>query len=98
VLKKSGFVAATAVGLMMVGGTAFASTAVTTSAPATHQATQSSPRGGDHGDAFVFWDAFNQFNEGGGALGYGAASLVSSAFAGILTSPQLVLDSLRHHH
>lgn len=48
---------------------------------------------GDHD--FSFTDAFNQFNIGGGALGYGAASLVSGAYAGIATTPALILHSLR---
>lgn len=93
-LKKAGFVAATAAGLMLVGGTAFAATAAPAQAP---EAPAISMAHGHHGD-FTFWDAFDHFNAGGGALGYGAASLVSGAFAGILTSPQLVLDSLHHHH
>jgi len=91
VLKKAGFVASTAVGLMLVGGTAFASPAAT-SAPVRQDTDHSAHH------TFTFWDAFNQFNEGGGALGYGAASLVSGAYAGIATTPQLILDSLRHHH
>ena len=93
-LKKAGLVASTAVGLMLVGGTAFASPAAT-SAPVRQDSDHSAH--GDH-HTFTFWDAFNQFNEGGGALGYGAASLVSGAYAGIATTPQLILDSLRHHH
>jgi hypothetical protein len=84
VLKKAGFVASTAIGLMLVGGTAFAAPAAT-AAPA------------PSGDDFSFTDAFNQFNEGGGALGYGAASLVSGAYAGIATTPALILHSLHHH-
>lgn len=94
-LKKAGFVAATAAGLMLVGGTAFAATSAPVPAAHTQAVTQARS---DHHGPFTFWDAFDQFNEGGGALGYGAASLVSSAFAGILTSPQLVVDSLLHHH
>jgi hypothetical protein len=96
VLKKAGFVAATAAGLMLVGGTAFAATAAP--AQVAEAPAASAQWHGDHDGAFTFWDAFDHFNAGGGALGYGAASLVSSAFAGILTSPQLVLDSLHHGH
>lgn len=94
-LKKAGFVTATAAGLMLVGGTAFAATAPVTAAAPEMPAVQMH---GDHHGPFTFWDAFDQFNEGGGALGYGAASLVSGAFAGIATTPQLIVDSLLHHH
>ncbi|WP_326957871.1 MULTISPECIES: hypothetical protein [unclassified Amycolatopsis] len=81
-LKKAGFVAATAAGLMMIGSTAFAATT------------------NDHGYTPdpSFGDAYATFIEGGGALGYGAASLVAGAYAGVLTSPALVLHSLEHHH
>lgn len=80
-LKKAGFVAATAAGLMMIGSTAFAAT-------------------GDHSGTPdpTFGDAYATFIEGGGALGYGAASLVAGAYTGVLTSPALVLHSLEHHH
>ncbi|ANN15284.1 hypothetical protein SD37_06190 [Amycolatopsis orientalis] len=46
----------------------------------------------------TFGDAYNTFIEGGGALGYGAASLVAGAYAGIATTPALILHSLEHHH
>ena len=80
-LKKAGFVAATAAGLMMLGGTAFAATASHEGAP--------DP---------TFGDAYATFIEGGGALGYGAASLVAGAYTGIATTPALILHSLEHHH
>ena len=80
-LKKAGFVAATAAGLMMVGSTAFAATGGPEGAP--------DP---------TFGDAYATFIEGGGALGYGAASLVAGAYAGIATTPSLILHSLEHHH
>ncbi|MCU1687027.1 MAG: hypothetical protein JWQ81_7766 [Amycolatopsis sp.] len=95
-LKKAGFVAATAAGLMLVGGTAFAATAAPAQAPAI--AAASHMQAGEHHGPFTFWDAFEHFNAGGGALGYGAASLISSAYAGIATTPQLILDSLHHGH
>lgn len=81
-LKKAGFVAATAAGLMMLGGTAFA-------------ATGSEPTGAPDP---TFGDAYATFIEGGGALGYGAASLVAGAYTGIATTPALILHSLEHHH
>jgi hypothetical protein len=81
VLKKAGFVAATAAGLMMIGSTAFASPS-------------------DHGDCPdpTFGDAYVTFIGGGGALGYGAASLVAGAYTGIALTPALILHSLEHHH
>ena len=80
-LKKAGFVAATAAGLMMIGSTAFAATQDSSGTP--------DP---------TFGDAYATFIEGGGALGYGAASLVAGAYTGIATTPALVLHSLEHHH
>lgn len=79
-LKKAGFVAATAAGLMMVGSTAFAATQDAGGTP--------DP---------TFGDAYATFIEGGGALGYGAASLVAGAYTGIATTPALILHSLEHH-
>ncbi|QWF82139.1 hypothetical protein HUW46_05576 [Amycolatopsis sp. CA-230715] len=84
-LKKAGFVTAAVAGMMMIGGTAFAAPAETPSVPASH------------GDDITFADAYYQFIEGGGALGYGAASLVAGAYAGIATTPALVAHSLSHH-
>nr|WP_225957941.1 hypothetical protein [Amycolatopsis lexingtonensis] len=46
----------------------------------------------------TFGDAYATFIEGGGALGYGAASLVAGAYTGIATTPALILHSLEHHH
>lgn len=46
----------------------------------------------------TFGDAYNTFIEGGGALGYGAASLIAGAYTGIATTPALILHSLEHHH
>jgi hypothetical protein len=45
----------------------------------------------------TFGDASATFVEGGGALGYGAAALVAGAYAGIATTPALILHSLEHH-
>ncbi|MFD5244825.1 hypothetical protein ACFWIW_09800 [Amycolatopsis sp. NPDC058340] len=46
----------------------------------------------------TFGDAYNTFIEGGGALGYGAASLVAGAYTGIATTPALIIHSLEHNH
>ncbi|MEV6911329.1 hypothetical protein [Amycolatopsis sp. NPDC051071] len=46
----------------------------------------------------TFGDAYATFIEGGGALGYGAASLVAGAYTGVATTPALILHSLEHHH
>ncbi|SEO62053.1 hypothetical protein [Amycolatopsis saalfeldensis] len=45
----------------------------------------------------TFGDAYATFIEGGGALGYGAASLVAGAYTGIATTPALIAHSLEHH-
>ncbi|WP_410600543.1 hypothetical protein [Amycolatopsis sp. lyj-90] len=46
----------------------------------------------------TFGDAYNTFIEGGGALGYGAASLVAGAYTGVILTPALLAHSLEHHH
>jgi hypothetical protein len=79
VLKKAGFVTATTAALMMVGGTAFAAPAET-------------PGSYTHDDNITFSDAYYQFIDGGGALGYGAASLVAGAYTGIARTPHLILN------
>ncbi|WP_307831948.1 hypothetical protein [Prauserella cavernicola] len=65
--------------ILMVGGTAFASP-VESAAPASSD------------DVITFSDAYYQFIDGGAALGYGAASLVAGAYAGIATTPALILN------
>lgn len=85
-LKKAGFVAATAAGLMMVGGTAFSATA--DEAPAAPAPAPS------HSDDPTFGDAYQDFKLGGAAAGYGASSLVGSAYTGIALTPSLVADSV----
>lgn len=82
-LKKAGFVAATAAGLTMLGGTAFAAEQ---EAPATAPA--------PYGDQISFADAYHTFISGGGALGYGAASLVAGAYTGIANTPDMILENL----
>lgn len=80
-LKKAGIIAATAAGLTMIGGTAFA-------APA------SGPMPEPNGEYVSFSDAYHTFITGGGALGYGAASLVAGAYTGIADTPAQVAHSL----
>ncbi|WP_307849581.1 hypothetical protein [Qaidamihabitans albus] len=70
---------ATTAALLMVGGTAFATPA-------------ESPVPVPVDDGITFSDAFYQFTEGGGALGYGAASLVAGAYTGIARTPHLILN------
>jgi hypothetical protein len=79
-VEKAGFVAATAVGLMMVGCTAFVSPMVSETAP--------DP---------TFGDTYDTFIDGGGALGYGAASLVAGAYTGIALTPAWIMHSLSEH-
>ncbi|GAA4546519.1 hypothetical protein [Amycolatopsis samaneae] len=81
-LKKAGFVAATAAGLMMLGGTAFAATG------------GDEPTGAPNP---TFGDAYTTFIHGGGALGYGAAALVAGAYTGIATTPSLIAGSFANH-
>ncbi|MGH3449827.1 MAG: hypothetical protein ACRDQW_03690 [Haloechinothrix sp.] len=78
-MKKAGFVASTAVGLMLVGGTAFA-------APADSVAVVDD-------DSVTYADAARWFMDGGGAAGYGAAALVAGAYTGIALTPALVAGS-----
>lgn len=84
-LKKVGVVAAAAVGFSMIATPAFAS---------------ASPAGGpelpglvEEGSYPTFGDAYNTFILGGGAVGYGAASLVAGAYTGIATTPALIVHS-----
>jgi hypothetical protein len=82
VLKKAGFVAATAVGLCLIGGTA-----------ANASTTQGADSPGSDKTYVTFADAYHQFIEGGGAAGYGAASLVAGAYTGIMETPQNIADN-----
>lgn len=77
--KVAGLVAATAISMTVLGGTAMA-------APAT-----------GHDDDIHFSDAAGWFMDGGGALGYGAAAVIAGAYAGIATTPALILHSLSKH-
>ncbi|MQA11281.1 MAG: hypothetical protein GEU98_22535 [Pseudonocardiaceae bacterium] len=84
-LKKAGFVAATTAGLLMIGGTAVASPM---------SADESAPAGDSSSSDVTFADAYYDFKESGGALGYGAAGLVASAYTGIATTPSLVAGQM----
>jgi hypothetical protein len=87
-MKKALFVAASIVGLSLIASPAFASTA----APQSPAAVSDIPSS-DVQDWPTFGDAYNTFVDGGGYLGYGAASLVAGAYAGIATTPALISHS-----
>ncbi|MPZ79522.1 MAG: hypothetical protein GEV28_03615 [Actinophytocola sp.] len=81
-LKKVGVVAAAAIGLSMIAAPAMA-----TADP------MDLPGMVEPGSYPTFGDAYNTFILGGGALGYGAASLVAGAYTGIATTPALIAHS-----
>ena len=85
VLKKVGVVAAAVVGFSMIAAPAFAA-----ASPADER---DMPGLVEEGSYPTFGDAYNTFIIGGGALGYGAASLVAGAFTGIATTPALIAHS-----
>jgi hypothetical protein len=85
VLKKAGVVVAAAVGLSMLAAPAMAS-----ASPADER---DLPGMVEPGGYPSFGDAMNAFMVGGGALGYGAASLVAGAYTGIATTPALIAHS-----
>jgi hypothetical protein len=85
VLKKVGVVAAAVVGFSMIAAPAIAS-----AAPADER---DLPGLVEPGTYPTFGDAYNTFIIGGGALGYGAASLVAGAYTGIATTPALIAHS-----
>jgi hypothetical protein len=89
-MKKALFVAASVVSMSLIAAPAFA-------APAAPQA----PAAASHGPSDVpdypsFGDAYNTFVNGGGALGYGAASIVAGAFTGVVLTPELVAHSFEY--
>jgi len=45
----------------------------------------------------TFGDAYATFNQGGGEVGHGAASMVSGAYTGIALTPALVAHSVPNH-
>jgi hypothetical protein len=85
VLKKAGVVVAAAIGLSMIAGPIVAS-----ADPADQR---DLPGTVEQGSWPTFGDAYNTFLIGGGALGYGAASLVAGAYTGIATTPALIAHS-----
>lgn len=84
-LKKAGVVVAAAVGLSMLAAPVMAS-----ASPADQR---DLPGMVEPGTWPTFGDAYNTFIVGGGALGYGAASLVAGAYTGIATTPALIAHS-----
>lgn len=84
-LKKAGVIVAAAVGLSMLAGPAIASASPAGEADL--------PGMVEPGSWPTFGDAYNTFIVGGGALGYGAASLVAGAYTGIATTPALIAHS-----
>lgn len=84
-LKKVGVAAIAAVGLSMIAAPAIAS--------ADPIDDMGLPGLVEQGTYPTFGDAYNTFILGGGALGYGAASLVAGAYTGIATTPALIAHS-----
>ncbi|HEV7652184.1 MAG TPA: hypothetical protein VGP26_28870 [Actinophytocola sp.] len=82
-LKKLGVAAFAAVGLSMIAAPAIASADPMDELPGLVS----------EGSYPTFGDAYNTFILGGGALGYGAASLVAGAYTGIATTPALIANS-----
>lgn len=82
-LKRAGIVTAAAAALTMMGSTAFAT-----------PMDDDSDLAPEHEGQITFNDAWNQFNAGGAAAGYGVSSLVSGAYAGIALTPSLVTQSV----
>jgi hypothetical protein len=85
VLKKVGVVAVAAIGLSLIATPAIAS--------ADPMGDADIPGLVEQGTLPTFGDAYNTFILGGGALGYGAASLVAGAYTGIATTPALIAHS-----
>jgi hypothetical protein len=86
VLKKIGVAAAAAIGLSMIAAPALA-----TADPVDDLGLPGLVEAGTYP---TFGDAYNTFILGGGALGYGAASLVAGAYTGIATTPALIANSM----
>lgn len=85
-LKKVGVVAAAAIGMSLLAAPAIASANPV-------EGSDILPGMVSEGVEPTFGDAYNTFIVGGGALGYGAASLVAGAYAGIATTPALIAHS-----
>lgn len=84
-LKKIGVAAVAAIGLSLIATPAIAS--------ADPVEDVDIPGLVEEGAIPTFGDAYNTFILGGGALGYGAASLVAGAYTGIATTPSLIAHS-----
>ena len=84
-LKKVGVAVFAAIGLSMIAAPAIAS--------ADPHDGMGLPGLVEQGTYPTFGDAYNTFIVGGGALGYGAASLVAGAYTGIATTPALIAHS-----
>lgn len=84
-LKKVGVVAAAVIGLSVIATPAIAGASPTDE--------RGLPGLVEPGTYPAFGDAYNTFILGGGALGYGAASLVAGAYTGIATTPALIAHS-----
>jgi hypothetical protein len=85
VLKKVGVAAVAAIGLSLIATPAIASADPIDDVDI--------PGLVEEGSLPTFGDAYNTFIMGGGALGYGAASLVAGAYTGIATTPALIAHS-----
>jgi hypothetical protein len=94
-LRKAAVVTAATAGLMLAGSPAFAapSVDVTGTDAGVTACDAGSDMGAEADQHITFADAFYTFIEGGGALGYGAASLIAGAYAGIATTPALIAQS-----
>lgn len=90
-MKKALFVAASVAGMSLIAAPAFAAPA----APQAPAAVADIPTS-DVPAYPSFGDAYNSFTNGGGYLGYGAASLVAGAYTGIALTPELVAHSLEY--
>lgn len=77
--KKAGFVAATAAGLMLLGSTAYANPAEADDV--------------EVGDGSITYEeAYYDFQQGGAAAGYGAATMVAAAYTGVSLTPAHVAE------
>jgi len=84
VLKKASFVVAAAIGVSLIAAP-FAS--------ASPSDDHGLPGLVEEGTYPTFGDAYNTFILGGGALGYGAASVLAGVYTGIATTPALIAHS-----
>lgn len=84
-IKKVGVVAAAAIGMSLIAAPAMASASPVEGSDV--------PGVLSEGVEPTFGDAYNTFIAGGGALGFGAASLVAGAYTGIATTPALIAHS-----